>query len=126
MQQTFQKVERLKSKVVIGELISKGNAIKKYPFVILWKKAESNQEFPIRIAFSIPKKRFPLAVDRNQMKRKINEIYRQHKAHLYTSLKDQYAILLIFTSSEKMTSLAIKNKLILLFDRFILDVEKTN
>jgi ribonuclease P protein component len=126
MQQTFQKVERLKSKVVIEELISKGKSIKKYPFVILWKKAESSQEFPIRIAFSIPKKRFPLAVDRNQMKRKINEIYRQHKAHLYTSLKDKYVILLIFTSSEKMSSLAIENKLILLFNRFILDVEETN
>jgi ribonuclease P protein component len=125
MMQTFQKVERLKSKILIKELISRGRAIKQYPFVLLWQKAESTQEFPIRIAFSVPKKRFPLAVDRNQIKRKINEIYRLHKSKWYALLKDRYVILLIFTSSEKMSSFALENKLILLFNRFTSDVKKT-
>tara|TARA_B100001093_G_C26375366_1_gene820565 strand:+ start:110 stop:490 length:381 start_codon:yes stop_codon:yes gene_type:complete len=125
MNQTFQKVERLKSKILIEDLITQGIAIKKQSFVLLWKKSESDQEFPIRIAFSVPKKRFPRAVDRNQIKRKINEIYRLHKSKWYNSLKDRYIILLIFTSSEKMSSLALEKKLILLFNRFIFDVKKT-
>lgn len=125
MMQTFQKVERLKSKILIKELIFQGRAIKQYPFVLLWQKGESTQEFPIRIAFSVPKKRFPLAVDRNHTKRKINEIYRLHKSKWYALLKDRYVILLIFTSSEKMSSFALENKLISVFNRFTSDVKKT-
>jgi ribonuclease P protein component len=123
MSQTFQKEERLKSKIVFGELISHGNSAKKYPFVLLWKKVDSAQEFPIKIAFSVSKKRFPLAVDRNAMKRKIREIYRLHKSKWYEKLNQKYAVLLIYTSKEKMKSAEMENKLIQVFDRFITDVE---
>lgn len=123
MDQTFQKEERLKSKIVFGELISEGNSAKKYPFVLLWKKVDPTQEFPIKIAFSVSKKRFPLAVDRNAMKRKIREIYRLHKSDWYEKLNQKYAVLLIYTSKEKMKSAEMENKLIQVFDRFIADVE---
>ena len=53
MSQTFQKTEILKSKTVFGELVQKGATTKKYPFVLLWKKMENSQEFPLRISFSV-------------------------------------------------------------------------
>jgi len=126
MRQTFHKAERLKSKIVFGELIAEGSSVKKYPFVLVWKKVDVNQEFPIRIAFSVSKKRFPLAVDRNEMKRKISEIYRLNKTSWYNKLSDNYAVLLIYTSKEKMKSVELENKLMLIFERFISDVEKTH
>lgn len=124
MHQTFQKTERLKSKVVLEDLITRGSSVKKHPFVLVWKKTETQQDFPIRIAFSVSKKRFPLAVDRNLMKRKISEIYRVNKAEWYNKLKEHYAILLIYTSNKKMTTIDLEPKLKSVFKRFIADAEK--
>ena len=61
MNQTFQKTEILKSKTVFGELMADGESAKKFPFVLIWKKVEAAQEFPLKVAFSVSKKRFPLA-----------------------------------------------------------------
>ncbi len=124
MHQTFQKTERLKSKVALEELITEGNSAKKHPFVLVWKKVDAQQEFPIRIAFSVSKKRFPLAVDRNQMKRRITDIYRVNKADWYNKLTAHYAILLIYTSNKKMKTIDLEPKLKSVFKRFIVDAEK--
>jgi ribonuclease P protein component len=126
MHQTFHKKERLKSKVVLGELISHGNSVKKHPFVLIWKKVEEEQEFPIRIAFSVSKKRFPLAVDRNLMKRRINELYRKNKQEWYRRLSGSYVGLLVYTSHKQIKSNNLETKLISVFDRFIKDVEKVD
>lgn len=123
MNQTFQKTEILKSKTVFGELVQKGASVKKFPFVLLWKKMETSQEFPIRIAFSVSKKRFPLAVDRNAMKRKIREIYRLNKHNWYAKLDANYAVLLIYTSNEKRKTAEMENQLKNVFDLFISHAE---
>ena len=126
MSHTFHKTERLKSKMVFSDLISNGHSAKKYPFVLIWKKVDTEQDCPIRIAFSVSKKRFPLAVDRNEMKRKISELFRLNKAKWYSQLNDNYAALLIFTSKEKMNSAELETKLIQVFERFISEVESSN
>lgn len=119
MKQGFQKEERLKSKIVFNELISEGNSTKAYPFVLIWKKVNNQQEFPMRIAISVAKKRFPLAVDRNEMKRKIREAYRLNKSKWYEQLQDKYALLIVYTSKEKMDTKSIEKKLIKVFDKFV-------
>ena len=124
MRQSFHKTERLKSKIIFDELIASGSSVKKHPFILVWKKLNEAQEQPIRIAFSVSKKRFPLAVDRNQMKRKIREAYRLKKSDIYAKLTNNFAVLLIYTSKEKMKSDVLKNKLILVFQRFINDAEQ--
>ena len=124
MRQSFHKTERLKSKIIFEELIASGSSVKKHPFILVWKKLNEAQGQPIRIAFSVSKKRFPLAVDRNQMKRKIREAYRLKKSDIYAKLTNNFAVLLIYTSKEKMKSDVLKNKLILVFQRFINDVEE--
>ena len=124
MRQSFHKTERLKSKIIFDELIASGYSVKKYPFILVWKKLNEDQAQPIRIAFSVSKKKFPLAVDRNQMKRKIREGYRLKKSDIYDKLTNNFAVLLIYTSKEKMKSDVLKNKLILIFERFIDDVKE--
>ena len=124
MRHSLHKTERLKSKIIFDELIASGSSVKKHPFILVWKKLNEAQEHPIRIAFSVSKKRFPIAVDRNQMKRKIREAYRLKKSDIYAKLTNNFAVLLIYTSKEKMKSDVLKNKLILVFQRFINDVEE--
>ena len=124
MRQSFYKTERLKSKIIFDELIASGSSVKKHPFILVWKKLNEAQEHRIRIAFSVSKKRFPLAVNRNQMKRKIREAYRLKKSDIYAKLTNNFAVLLIYTSKEKMKSDVLKNKLILVFQRFINDVKE--
>ena len=100
MRQSFHKTERLKSKIIFDKLIASGYSVKKHPFILVWKKLNEDQAQPIRIAFSVSKKRFPLAVDRNQMKRKIREVYRLKKSDIYDKLTNNFAVLLIYTSKE--------------------------
>ena len=51
MSQSFHKTERLKSKIIFDELIASGSTVKKHPFILVWKKLNVDQSFPIRIAF---------------------------------------------------------------------------
>ena len=125
MSQSFHKTERLKSKIIFDELIASGSSVKKHPFILVWKKLNVDQSYPIKIAFSVSKKRFPLAVDRNEMKRKIREAYRLKKSDIYANLSDNYAVLLIYTTKEKISRDLLNNKLRLVFERFIDDAEKS-
>lgn len=125
MSQSFHKTERLKSKIIFDELIASGSSVKKHPFILVWKKLNVDQSYPIKIAFSVSKKRFPLAVDRNEMKRKIREAYRLKKSDIYANLSDNYAVLLIYTTKEKINKDLLNNKLRLVFERFIDDAEKS-
>ena len=125
MSQSFHKRERLKSKIIFDELIASGSSIKKHPFILLWKELNVDQSYPIKIAFSVSKKRFPLAVDRNEMKRKIREAYRLKKSNIYANVNKNYAILLIYTPKEKIKRDLLDNKLTLVFERFIDDVKES-
>ena len=125
MSQSFHKTERLNSKIIFDELITTGSTIKKYPFILVWKKLNVDQSYPIRIAFSVSKKRFPLAVDRNEIKRKIREAYRIKKSDIYASINNNYAVLLIYTPKKKIKKDLLNYKLTLVFERFINDVKES-
>jgi len=119
MRQTFQKAEILKSKRLFEALISEGDTAKKFPFVLLWKEVETEQEFPLQIAFSVGKKRFPKAVDRNRIKRKLREIYRLEKADWYPKLNAKYVVLLIYVSKDDLPYQKLESKLKDVFEKFI-------
>ena len=87
---TFTKEERLCNKKLIDELFHNGSSFLCYPFKISWLIADGDQPYPAQVLFSVPKKRFKRAVDRNLLKRRMREAYRLHKEqHLYLPLKDQ-------------------------------------
>ena len=58
------------------------------------------------------------------MKRKIREAYRLKKSDIYANLKNNYAVLLIYTPKEKIKRDLLNNKLTLVFERFIDDVKE--
>ena len=74
---TLGKKERLKSKKLIGKLFEEGKSIKKYPFRLIYLIQDKNSfKIKTQASFSVPKRNFKKAVDRNRIKRLIKEAYR--------------------------------------------------
>ena len=84
---TFKKEERLCNKKLIDTLFHNGSSFLCYPFKASWLFVDGPQQFPVQILFSVSKKRFKRAVDRNLIKRRIREVYRLNKQqYLYDQL----------------------------------------
>jgi ribonuclease P protein component len=74
---TFCKHDRLKSSLAIEELYREGRSIISYPLKCYYSMSEIiGKECIIRVAFTVPKKTFKKAVDRNTLKRRMREAYR--------------------------------------------------
>ncbi|MDB5157216.1 MAG: ribonuclease protein component [Mucilaginibacter sp.] len=76
---TFKKEERLCNKKLIDELFHSGSSFLCYPFKASWLLIPGEQQVPAQILFSVSKKRFKRAVDRNVIKRRMREAYRLNK-----------------------------------------------
>ncbi|MBX9852034.1 MAG: ribonuclease P protein component [Cytophagaceae bacterium] len=114
------KQERLTSKKVIEELFEKGSSSYLYPFRILYKGeilAES-QTFP-QVLFSVPKRNFKKAVDRNRIRRQMREAYRINKQRVFSGqkLKIPEFLAILYTSKEKIPFKQLEEKLILILER---------
>ena len=84
---TLKKEERLCNKKLIDELFHNGSSFLCYPFKASWMLADVAQPFQAQIIFSVSKKRFKRAVDRNRIKRINREVYRLNKQlYLYDQL----------------------------------------
>jgi ribonuclease P protein component len=85
---TFKKEERLCNKKLIDELFHNGSSFLCYPFKASWLLVSEVQPVPAQILFSVSKKRYKRAVDRNLIKRRMREAYRLSKEQqLYEQLK---------------------------------------
>jgi ribonuclease P protein component len=82
----------LKSKIIIDQLFSTGNAITIPPFRLVFLEVENSDFAGVQTLVSVPKRRFKLAVTRNLIKRKISEAYRLNATgfQLKTSEKNQH------------------------------------
>ncbi|MES2375303.1 MAG: ribonuclease P protein component [Bacteroidota bacterium] len=84
---TFTKEERLCNKRLIDELFHNGSSFLCYPFKASWLLMTEPQEVPVQIVFSVSKKRYKRAIDRNLIKRRMREAYRLSKQQqLYDQL----------------------------------------
>lgn len=118
---TLPKKERLSSKKIIEELFKKGSSSFLYPIKLIYLTKEEDaapQEFP-QVLFSVSKKKFRKAVDRNKVKRRLREAYRLHKHDFFKSFdhnNPQY-LAVIYVAKDILSFQEIERKLILIFKR---------
>lgn len=103
-QQEFKREEKLKRQKIIGRLFKDGQSMGMYPLRLIWAPVSEKQgEAPVQIAVSIPKKKFPRAVDRNRLRRQIREAYRLNKGWLYrrqSASNQQFALMVLYVAKE--------------------------
>ena len=108
---TFPKSERLSSKKIIDTLFTEGITLKSYPFVIKYIVLSEDNLANHQILFSVSKRNFKKAPDRNRIKRQLKEAYRLNKEKLFDTEKN-YAIAYIYTLNKKLPYTELENKLI--------------
>lgn len=113
MSQRFAKEERLKSKQDLARLFEEGTFVRKR-FLAL-KSYQTKEKGQHQIAFSVPKRRFPRAVDRNRIKRRLLEAYRLNKDKLGLPTEYKMQLILIYNSSAEHNYQEIEKTLLKLF-----------
>jgi ribonuclease P protein component len=120
---TFKKAERLKSRKQIGLLFKNRQSIAVYPLRIFWADTEdAENEFPAKMAFSVSKKTFKQAVNRNRYKRLMKEIYRHHKHELYDNLTKETKsvnLMLLYVGKEEFDYSKLEKCYLRLIDKFL-------
>ncbi len=125
--QTLTKDERLRKKQIIEDLFSTGKTFHIYPFTVVWKNTEHDSVSPAQVLFSVSKKKFRKAVDRNKIKRLLREAYRKNKDHLYKTLNksgNKCVFAIVYTGNEILPYIEIEQKIISVLKRLTIDHEK--
>lgn len=123
MKFTYPKTEKLKSKITIDLLFSKGKSVSKYPLRLVFVESfygipkDSNQK--LKMGVSVSKKYFKHAVDRNYFKRVLRETYRLNKHLLTANLDKPYAFMFFYQTKDRLTYEEINKKTIQLFEKFV-------
>jgi ribonuclease P protein component len=119
---TLNKAEILSLKKVISSTFELRETVTQYPFKIFIKETQLPTSYPAQALFTVPKRNFKLAVDRNLLRRRIKEAYRKNKHELYHQLakeNKQLAIIIIYLHNKEMAYNDIEEKLILSLQKVI-------
>ena len=114
LRNSFKKQERLTGNKNFEKLLAEGQRLYLFPFTAYWTHFTDKKPL-VRIAISIPKKKFKRAPARNLLRRRVRESYRANKHELNALLEDrnlQLHILVVYVSDEIIESAIINRKII--------------
>jgi len=90
LKNTFGKSDKLKSSLEIEALYRENKYIVAFPLKCYYSFSEiSEHKSNLRVAFTVPKKTFKLATDRNTIKRRMREAYRLHYKKIFETFLHQ-------------------------------------
>ena len=119
---TFSKHERLRGRLRVQAVATGGRSLHDAPFKFVGRTMELPTDAPAQVAFAVPKRNLPAAVDRNRMKRLMREAYRQDKHRWYEKLKTsgkQCAWLIVFQGKAPITLMETRLKISRSLDRWL-------
>lgn len=120
---TFSKEERICSKLEIDRLFNGGSSksLTAFPLRAVYLKEEraNEEQEPVSILVSVPKKRFKHAVKRNRVKRQVREAYRLNKHALREKIKenDRLMVAFIWMDSKLHPQETVVKKVVQILDR---------
>lgn len=123
----FTKEERVTGRNLVRNLHSGKNTFFQFPFRVKWIVHNGKVFSSCKILIIVPKRQFKKAVDRNVIKRRIREGYRQNKAPLIMfCAENQLNIVFSFTyiAKEILAFGQLQQKIILILQRLINENEK--
>lgn len=103
---SFQKGERLKKRKLIDTVFKKGKSSVVYPLRVVWVDSTEDFLFPAQMGAGVSKRKFPKAVDRNQVKRLIKEAYRLEKKDFYEVLNKKgmkFALMILYIGDKHVS-----------------------
>jgi ribonuclease P protein component len=124
MSNKFYSGEHLKSAKEIQRLFEQKSAsVTSYPLRLVYgPMQEQRGNYPIQVGFTVPKRRYKKAVDRNRIKRLMREAFRLNKELLLASLPEdspQYAWMILYTGKEEIPYRQIERKMRKVINAFL-------
>jgi len=123
---TLSKQERLSSLKEIEVLFTEGKSLVSYPLRLVWREASNHGQIPVQVIFSVSKKKFSKAVDRNRVKRLMRESYKLLKPEFYLTLPadKSYHLGFVYTGTEILDFQAIQKGLSKALERWLTQIRK--
>lgn len=113
----FPKEEKLKSRKLISELFDSGKSVKSFPITLVFLPIDHTSEALIQAGFSVSKRKFKHAVDRNRVKRLMREAYRLNKNILLEKHTKKHILMFIYMSNSILTFKEIQDAIIKLMQK---------
>ncbi|MFZ2900745.1 MAG: ribonuclease P protein component [Saprospiraceae bacterium] len=95
----FTRAERLKSRKLIGALFKEGQSFAVFPLRIIFIRSAEGSG--VQAAFSVSKRHFKRAVQRNRIKRQMREAYRLRK-NQFPDTTGQLSLMVLYTAKEAL------------------------
>jgi ribonuclease P protein component len=115
---TFSKKEKLKSKKLIEQLFAQGKSVAAFPLRLVYLPIEQENAVT-QAGFSVPKKNFKLAVQRNQIKRRLREAYRLQKPLLFNNSTTSYALMFLYLGKKEPSTKELQISIKKLLESFV-------
>jgi|TARA_B110000238_G_scaffold188720_1_gene220039 ribonuclease P protein component len=111
----FPKSEKLKSKKTIELLFAEGKSVSKHPVKVFYLPSENAKK--TQVAFTVSKRNFKNAVDRNRIKRQLREAYRLQKHLLKNEEELKFTLFFLYIGNEKLPYSAIETSIKFLINK---------